>query len=311
MSKIFVTGHKSPDTDSVCAAIAYANLLKQTGHDAVAICAGDLNKETKYVLDHFGFTHPQAVSHFSQVLGPDDKVVLVDHNESKQIIDGHEDANIVAVIDHHRLGDFETASPILIRIEPVGSSCTLVTKLYKEAGQEIPKNVAGVLMSAIISDTVLFRSPTCTPEDKAAIEYLSKIAGVDYESYGMDMLKAGADISDLSAEEIVRTDMKEFSQGGQTISIAQISVMDTTDVLAQQELLVSALETLRSDKNYDASYLMVTNILEEATTLLYAGDVEGVVKAAFQKEVENNGVYLPKTMSRKKQIAPPILEAMA
>ena len=277
MSKIFVTGHKSPDTDSVCAAIAYANLLKQTGHDAVAICAGDLNKETKYVLDHFGFTHPQAVSHFSQVLGPDDKVVLVDHNESKQIIDGHEDVNIVAVIDHHRLGDFETASPILIRIEPVGSSCTLVTKLYKEAGQEIPKNVAGVLMSAIISDTVLFRS----------------------------------DVSDLSAEDIVRTDMKEFSQGGQTISIAQISVMDTTDVLAQQELLVSALEALRSDKNYDASYLMVTNILDEATTLLYAGDVEGVVKAAFQKDVENNGVYLPKTMSRKKQIAPPILEAMA
>lgn len=311
MSKLFVTGHKSPDTDSICSAISYANLKKQEGFDATAICAGKANKETQFALNYFGFEQPQVVTNFAEVVGADDKVILVDHNESKQIIDGHENVDIVEVVDHHRFGDFETAAPIMIRVEPVGCTGTIVTKLYQEHGQEIPKAIAGLLMSAIISDTVLFRSPTCTAEDKAAVEKLAAIAGVDYEKYGMEMLKAGADISDLSNEEIVRTDMKEFSEAGQTISIAQISVMDATDVLAKQADLVAALEALRADKDYKASYLMVTNILEEATTLLFAGDVEGVVKAAFQKDVDNNGVYLPNTMSRKKQIAPPILKAMA
>ncbi|MCF0154432.1 MAG: manganese-dependent inorganic pyrophosphatase [Veillonella sp.] len=310
MSKIFVTGHKSPDTDSICSAISYANLKKQLGFDAQAICAGPANKETQFALKYFGFEQPQIVTNFSEVVKEGDSVILVDHNESKQIIDGHENVEIVEVVDHHRFGDFETAAPIMIRVEPVGCTATIVTKLYEEKGQDIPKEIAGLLMSAIISDTVLFRSPTCTDEDKAALEKLANIAGVNYEEYGMEMLKAGADISDLSNEDIVRTDMKEFSEAGQTITIAQISVMDTTDVLAKQDQLVAALEALRAENNYAASYLMVTNILEEATTLLFAGDVNAVVSSAFGKDIENNGVYLPNVMSRKKQIAPPILGAM-
>ena len=307
---IFVTGHKSPDTDSICSAISYAALKSAQGQTATAICAGQANKETTFALETFGFQHPQIVNNFSEVVKEGDDVILVDHNESKKIIDGKENVTIIEVVDHHRFGDFETDSPIYIRVEPVGCTGTIVTKLYEEAGLEIPKNIAGLLMSAIISDTVLFRSPTCTEQDKAAVKKLSAIAGVDYETYGMDMLKAGADISDLSNEQIVRTDMKEFSEAGQTISIAQISVMDTTDVLAKQAELVAALEALRTENKYAASYLMVTNILEEATTLLFAGDVEGIVTSAFAKDIVNNGVYLPNVMSRKKQIAPPILGAM-
>ena len=308
--KTFVAGHKSPDTDSICSAISYANLLTQMGTPATPVCAGDANKETKYVLQHFGFEHPQIVTNWEAFAPNGGDLYLTDHNESKQIIDGYKSMNMCGVIDHHRIGDFETDGPVFIRMEPVGCTNTILTKLYIENNQEIPKNIAGLMLSAIISDTVLFRSPTCTETDKEMAHKLAAIAGVDIESYGLDMLKAGADISDLTNDEIVRTDMKEFSEAGQTISIGQISVMDTTDVLAKQAELVAALEDLRTANGYAASYIMVTNILDESTTLVYSGDVESVVVNAFGKNVKDNAVFLPNTMSRKKQIVPPILGAM-
>ena len=308
--KTFVAGHKSPDTDSICSAISYANLLTQMGTDATPVCAGDANKETKYVLAHFGFEHPQIVTNWEDFAPNGGNLYLTDHNESKQIIDGYKSMNMCGVIDHHRIGDFETDGPVFIRMEPVGCTNTILTKLYIENNQEIPKNIAGLMLSAIISDTVLFRSPTCTETDKEMARKLAAIAGVDIESYGLEMLKAGADISDLTNDQIVRTDMKEFSEAGQTISIGQISVMDTTDVLAKQAELVAALEALRTANGYAASYIMVTNILDESTTLIYSGDVESVVVNAFGKDVKDNAVFLPNTMSRKKQIVPPILGAM-
>lgn len=308
--KTFVAGHKSPDTDSICSAISYANLLTQMGTPATPVCAGGANKETKYVLQHFGFEHPQIVTNWEEFAPNSGNLYLTDHNESKQIIDGYKSMNMCGVIDHHRIGDFETDGPVFIRMEPVGCTNTILTKLYIENNQEIPKNIAGLMLSAIISDTVLFRSPTCTETDKEMAHQLAAIAGVDIESYGLDMLKAGADISDLTNDEIVRTDMKEFSEAGQTISIGQISVMDTTDVLAKQAELVAALEALRTANGYAASYIMVTNILDESTTLIYSGDVESVVVNAFGKDVKDNAVFLPNTMSRKKQIVPPILGAM-
>ena len=308
--KTFVAGHKSPDTDSICSAISYANLLTQMGTPATPVCAGDANKETKYALEHFGFEHPQIVTNWEEFAPNGGDVYLTDHNESKQIIDGYKSMNMCGVIDHHRIGDFETDGPVFIRMEPVGCTNTILTKLYIENNQEIPKNVAGLMLSAIISDTVLFRSPTCTETDKEMAHKLADIAGVELAVYGLDMLKAGADISDFTNDQIVRTDMKEFSEAGQTISIGQISVMDTTDVLAKQAELVEALESLRTSNGYAASYIMITNILDESTTLIYSGDVESVVAKAFGKDVKDNAVFLPNTMSRKKQIVPPILGAM-
>ena len=261
-------------------------------------------------MEHFGFEHPQIVTNWEEFAPNGGDLYLTDHNESKQIIDGYKSMNMCGVIDHHRIGDFETDGPVFIRMEPVGCTNTILTKLYIENNQEIPKNIAGLMLSAIISDTVLFRSPTCTETDKEMAHKLAAITGVDIDSYGLDMLKAGADISDLTNDEIVRTDMKEFSEAGQTISIGQISVMDTTDVLAKQAELVAALEALRTTNGYAASYIMVTNILDESTTLIYSGDVESVVVNAFGKDVKDNAVFLPNTMSRKKQIVPPILGAM-
>lgn len=410
---IFVTGHKSPDTDSFCAAISYAYYKTQKGQLAKAICPANPNKETKYALEYFGVEQPPVVANFYvkvnevmtelkpvsvsatlaevkqwmqengeysvpvvdgdklvgmisvaaiekasddamakdlmgeavavEVLSPvhdlkieetgavavvdgdvfvgmilpgfampeeKQKVILVDHNEKVQIIDGIEEAEIFENIDHHRIGGLVTEKPIFIHYEPVGCTCTIIGNFFRNEGMEIPKHIAGLMLSAIISDTVLFRSPTCTEKDIETAKFLAKEAGVDLEEYGMSMLKAGADVSDLTNDQIVRTDMKEFNANGKVITIAQISLMDTTDILKEQAELVAALEGLRQEGNYSASYLMITNILQESTNLLYSGDAEGVVTNAFNQAPVNNGVYLEKTMSRKKQIVPPVLGAM-
>lgn len=166
------------------------------------------------------------------------------------------------------------------------------------------------MLSAIISDTVLFRSPTCTPKDVETAKKLAAIAGVDLEAYGLEMLKAGADVSDFSDEQIVRTDMKEFGANGQVISIGQLTTMNAEEVLTRKAALLKALEELRASNKYAASYIMVTDILKESTNLLFAGDADAIVKAAFGQEPKEQEVFLANTLSRKKQIVPQILGAM-
>lgn len=310
MSKVYVTGHKSPDTDSIAAAISYSYLKRQLGIDAVAARAGEPNKETKFALDYFKVEAPVLLTNVARKSESDEKtkIILVDHNESKQCVDGIKDADVLELIDHHRLGDFETESPIFILIRPVGCVNTVIYGLYKQNGVKPSKEVAGMMLSAIISDTVLFRSPTCTEEDKKAVKELAEIAGVDYEKYGMDMLKAGADISDYPAEKLAHNDTKEFEAGGKTFSCGQISVMDVDPINAKKADIMKALEATKAEKNYEASYLMVTNILTEDTFLWFTKGAEEAAEKAFGKKAEDGMVYLPKVMSRKKQVAPFLLK---
>lgn len=310
MSKVYVTGHKSPDTDSIAAAISYSYLKRQLGMDAVAARAGEPNKETKFALDYFKVEAPVLLTNVARKSEEDEKtkLILVDHNESKQCVDGIKDAEVLELIDHHRLGDFETESPIFILIRPVGCVNTVIYGLYKQNGVKPSKEVAGMMLSAIISDTVLFRSPTCTDEDKQAVKELAEIAGVDYEKYGMDMLKAGADISDYSAEKLAHNDTKEFEAGGKVFSCGQISVMDLAPIDAKKADIMKELEATKAAKNYEASYLMVTNILTEDTYLWFTDGAEAAAEKAFGKKAENGAIYLPKVMSRKKQVAPFLLK---
>lgn len=310
MSKVYVTGHKSPDTDSIVAAISYSYLKRQLGMDAVAARAGEPNKETKFALDYFKVEAPVLLTNVARKSESDEKtkIILVDHNESKQCVDGIKDADVLELIDHHRLGDFETESPIFILIRPVGCVNTVIYGLYKQNGVKPSREVAGMMLSAIISDTVLFRSPTCTEEDKKAVKELAEIAGVDYEKYGMDMLKAGADISDYPAEKLAHNDTKEFEAGGKTFSCGQISVMDLDPINAKKADIMKALEATKAEKNYEASYLMVTNILTEDTFLWFTKGAEEAAEKAFGKKAEDGMVYLPKVMSRKKQVAPFLLK---
>ncbi len=304
MSKVFVIGHKSPDTDSIAAAISYSYLKQQQGVEAVAARAGELNKESQYALDYFKVEAPELLTSVE----PGTQLILVDHNESKQCVDGAKEAEVLELIDHHRVGDFETANPIFILVRPVGCVNTVIWGLYKAAGIQPTKEVAGMMLSAIISDTVLFRSPTTTEEDKTAVVELAAIAGVDYEAYGMDMLKAGADISDYPAEKLAGNDTKEFEANGKVFSCGQISVMDLAPINAKKAEIMAALEAAKAAKGYEASYLMVTDILAEDTYLWFTAGAEEAAEKAFDKKSEDGYVYLPKVMSRKKQVAPFLLK---
>lgn len=313
MSKVIVIGHKSPDTDSIGAAISYSYLQRQMGVEAVAGRAGELNKESKFALEYFGVEAPEFISSVARKSESDEKqkVILVDHNESKQCVDGIQDAEVIEVVDHHRLGDFETSNPIFMLFCPVGCVNTIIYNLYKMRGIQPTKAVAGMMLSAIISDTVLFRSPTTTDKDREAVKELAELAGVDYEQYGMEMLKAGADISDYSAEQLASNDRKEFESAGNTFTVGQISVMDVAPINAKKDAIMAVLEKNKAEKGYVASYLMVTDILAENTFLWFTDGAQEIVEAAFEKKADNQCVYLPKVMSRKKQVSPPLINAYA
>lgn len=313
MSKVIVIGHKSPDTDSIGAAISYSYLQRQMGVEAVAGRAGELNKESKFALEYFGVEAPEFISSVARKSESDEKqkVILVDHNESKQCVEGIQDAEVIEVVDHHRLGDFETSNPIFMLFCPVGCVNTIIYHLYKMRGIQPTKAVAGMMLSAIISDTVLFRSPTTTDKDREAVKELAELAGVDYEQYGMEMLKAGADISDYSAEQLASNDRKEFESAGNTFTVGQISVMDVEPINAKKDAIMAVLEKNKAEKGYVASYLMVTDILAEDTFLWFTDGAQEIVEAAFEKKADNQCVYLPKVMSRKKQVSPPLINAYA
>lgn len=307
MSKVIVIGHNSPDTDSIAAAITYSNLKRELGMDAAAYRAGELNKESKFALDYFGVEAPEFIDHVEA----GQQVILVDHNESKQCVDGIKDAEVIELVDHHRIGDFETVSPIFILFCPVGCVNTIIYNLYKLNNVKPSRAMAGMMLSAIISDTVLFRSPTTTDKDREAVKELAELAGVNYEEYGMEMLKAGADISDYPAEKLAGNDTKEFESAGKVFTVGQISVMDVEPINAKKADIMAALEKNRAAHNYVASYLMVTNILTEDTYLWFTDGAKDVAEKAFNKTAEDNCVYLPKVMSRKKQVSPQLIKAYA
>ena len=237
-------------------------------------------------------------------------VILTDHNELGQAVEGIESGKIVEVIDHHRFGGLQTSDPIFINVRPVGCTCTIVTNMYQQYGVEIPQQIAGLLMSAIISDTVLFKSPTCTQADKDAVEYLAKIAGVDYNEYGLAMLKAGADIGDMTPADIVKNDSKEFQIGNYPMLISQLSVMDTDQVMAMQDEILANMAQVCEKEGYAMSIVIVTDIINEGSYLLFSGEPKNLIGEAFKQDASKSVMYLPGVMSRKKQIIPPLSEAV-
>ena len=246
-----------------------------------------------------------------QLIVPErERVVLVDHNEKTQAVDGIEEAHIVEIIDHHRLGGLETGEPIFIRHDPVGSTSTIVASMHWHRNVEIPPHIAGLLLAGVISDTLFFRSPTATAQDRSAAEKLAETAGVDLQQFGVEVLRAGSRFTDMQPEEIIRYDLKEFQIGEYRVSISQISVMDAAEVLVEKvEDLQGALTAVRQKDGYDLALLMLTDILNETTHLLHAGKPVGLLRRAFGEEDPTSVFVLPGTLSRKKQVVPPLVEA--
>ncbi|MFB5282735.1 manganese-dependent inorganic pyrophosphatase [Peribacillus sp. Hz7] len=306
MEKVLIFGHKNPDTDTICSSIAYADLKKQLGVEAEPVRLGEVNGETQYALTQFNFDAPRLVE---KVAGEAAGVILVDHNERQQSADDIDQVQVLEVIDHHRIANFETSDPLYYRAEPVGCTATILNKLYKENGKSVPKEIAGLMLSAIISDTLLFKSPTCTDQDVAAAKELAEIAGVDAEAYGLEMLKAGADLSDKTVEQLISLDAKEFSMGEAKVEIAQVNAVDTNDVLARQAEIEAVINKVIDEKGLDLFFFVVTDILNNDSVGLALGKEASAVEKAYNVSLTNNTATLKGVVSRKKQIVPVLTDA--
>ena len=304
---VCVVGHSSPDTDSVTSAIAYAALLNAQGTDAKACMqssAGDLNPESKLVLDKFGLAAPEEITDASGK-----QLALVDFSDIAQGPANLGDAEVVAIVDHHKIGDVTTNNPILFRAEPVGCTGTVLNKMFKDAGVAIPKDVAGGMLAAILSDTVNFKSPTCTDEDKAAVADLKTVAGVsDTDELFMDMLKAKSAVEGVPAKDLLFRDYKDFDMKGNKVGVGQLELATLDQVADVRDDLMKAMEEVKADGRHSV-LLMLTDVVKEGTDLVVLSDDPGLIEKAFNGSLENSSMWIDGMMSRKKQTVPNLQEA--
>lgn len=300
---IYIVGHKSPDTDAVCSAIAYSEYLKHKGIKAVPTICGELNPETKYVLEHFNIEEP-----ISMCSTEDRKVILVDYNEDSQGFAGLERAKVVEVIDHHKIG-FSSSSPIRFEIRPYGSTATIIAKkMFNNATFEITKPIAGILLSAILSDTVIFKSSTTTSIDVKVAEELSKIAEIeDVERFGIKLKKKKSSLKGMTAEQIIHADFKTFEVGNNSFGIGQVEVVDFSEAKERKNELIEELNRIKEEENLLFVVLMVTDIINEGSELLLSNGCESI---SFDGEVNDNSIYIEGMMSRKKDLVPKIMDSI-
>lgn len=240
------------------------------------------------------------------------KLILVDHNEKGQAVDGIDEAEILEIIDHHRIGAIETMSPVFFRNQPLGCTATIVYQLFCENGVEIPQNMAGILCAAILSDTLMYKSPTCTEVDKDAAEKLAKIAQIDVEEFATQMFKAGSNLSMKSPEEIFYQDFKKFSLEGISLGVGQINSMSADELSDIKQKLTTYLERAYKEHGVEIIYFMLTNIMEESTEIIFAGDgSDKLIEEAFGIKPENGSAFIKGMVSRKKQLIPAIMETLA
>ncbi|AJC95636.1 manganese-dependent inorganic pyrophosphatase [Staphylococcus hyicus] len=304
----YIFGHQNPDTDAITSAIIMADFEQLHGNkDAKAYRLGDVAPETQYALDYFKVEAPELLT--------DDltnqEVILVDHNEFQQSAETINKANVKHVIDHHRIANFETAGPLYYRAEPVGCTATILYKMYNERGYEIKPEIAGLMISAIVSDSLLFKSPTCTEQDVNAARALASIANVDVDQYGLDMLKAGASTKDSTEAQLLNKDAKSFDMGERTVRIAQVNTVDIDEVMARQEALENAMNKEIAEHNYTSFILVVTDILNSDSKILVTGADTDKIANAFNTTLDNNTAFLPGVVSRKKQIVPQVTDALS
>ncbi len=286
---IHVVGHVNPDTDSVTSAIALAALLNAQGKEAkpyMQIAAGDLNPESTTVLKRFGLEAPEMLD---DAAGKE--IALVDFSDIAQGPVNLDSAEVVAVVDHHKIGDITTNAPILFRAEPVGCTATVLNKMFKEAGVAIPEAVAGGMLSAILSDTVNFKSPTCTQDDKIAVNDLKTVAGVDdTDELFMEMLKAKSAVDGVPAKELLFRDYKDFDMNGNKVGVGQLEL--------------ATLDQVAGIRDAHSVLLMLTDVVKEGTDLVVLSDDAGLIEKAFDTKLDGNSMWIPGMMSRKKQTVP-------
>lgn len=303
--KTIIYGHKNPDTDTICSAITYSNLLNLLNKNTEARRLGEINEETKFVLEYFNIKAPEFIDN---VAGK--SVILVDHNERTQTADGFEEAKVLEVIDHHRVANFNVSDPLKMRLETYGCTATIIYDEYLKASIVPTREMAGLMLSAIISDTLLFKSPTTTSEDIKVGKELAKIANLNLEEYGIEMLKAGTNLSSKTEKELLNMDMKIFEVEDIKMAVAQINTVNEDEVLVRKENLLFEMKELKEKENLNFVLFVITNILTNDSIALTFGNNLDIIEKSFNEEIKNDEIVLKKVVSRKKQVIPPLTETI-
>ena len=304
MKKTYIFGHKNPDTDTITSSLVMEDFERKMGNTEVVACRlGNINKETEYVLNYIGVDAPMLIDRVED----GDNVILVDHNSPKESVENLENASILKVVDHHKIV-LQTSYPLFYRAEAVGCTETVMYKLYKENNFEIDKKIAMLMMSAIISDTLLLKSPTCTQDDVKAVEELAKIAEVDYKTYGMEMLKAGTDLSDFTVEELLEIDAKEIDLKDVKSIIAQVNTASIPDVMNMKADIENAINHVIEEKGLDLFVFLITDIINSNSQVIALGNKAKIVESAYNVVLNDNTALLEGVVSRKKQVVPILTE---
>jgi len=290
MDKIYITGHKNPDTDTIMSALVAEYLYTHLGYNVEAIKQGELNPETKFAIEKTGLRIPNTITKLTK----NSKVILVDHNNPMESLENITELNITNIIDHHAI-KLDLGSPTYVRTEPVGCTATILFKMFRENSIEIPKNIALAMLSAIISDSLLFKSPTCTDEDKKVASELEKIAGINKEEYGMEMLKAGTDLSSYSIEEILNIDRKTAVYGNYKASINQVMTADVEETLKLKEELEAGMQKMIENENLDLFMLLITDIINSDSTVIALGNKAEAVEKGYNVTLNNNMAVLKRS----------------
>ena len=304
----YAVGHKVPDSDSVCSAIALSYLKQQIGEDVKPARLGELSPETMFILDKFGFEAPELKMTFADT----DGIYVVDHSDRIQGPDDIDDTTVLGIIDHHKLGDITTSTPLECWIRPVGCTNTIIKMMYDFHSVEIPKNIAGAMMCAILSDTVVFKSPTCTTADIKCVEALADIAGIeDYLGLGMEMFKVKSAVEGTPARDLVTRDFKDFDMNGNKVGIGQLEVIDLAIFDSMKDDLQADIAKFKEEGERHSVLLLLTDIMKEGSELLVVSDDLATVEKAYDVKTAEGKAWLEGVMSRKKQVVPPLQDAFA
>lgn len=303
---IYVISHKNPDTDSIVSTIVMTDYFKKIGKETKAARVSKINKETKFILNKIEIKPPSLVRDLAKK-----KVFLVDHNELEQAGEGIEKAEIIGILDHHKLGGIRTPEPIYVRIEPLGSTSTLVFKLFQEANFQLNKNQAFLLLCGILSDTLKFTSPTTTKEDKKAAKILAKISQANINHLSQEMFKVRSDISGMKLEDLIFSDYKEYQEKEINFGVGVHETLSPEIILKKEKEVFSILEKAKKEKKLNLIFFALVDILKRNSYLFLVEEKEKeVAQKAFKKKVKENLLFLPGVVSRKKQIIPSILKVL-
>ena len=297
---LYTCGHIIPDSDSVCSAISLAYLLNKIGRAATPARQGELNPETKFILDKFGFEAPVLKTSFAG-----DELFITDYSDIAQAPQDLDKTTVVGIVDHHKLGDITTSAPLECWIRPVGCTNTIVKEMYDYHKVEIPANIAAIMMCAILSDTVIFKSPTCTALDIQVVKELSKICGIeDFGALGMEMFKVKSEVEGTPVRDLVMRDYKNFDMHGFKVGVGQLEVVDGSVFDKIKDDLMEDIKKVKDEQNLHTVALLLTDIMKEGSEVLVVSNDTSIFEKAFNCKLEDGKVWLDGCLSRKKQIIP-------